>query len=324
MWKKLKTNKSGAEGKIVALAPLAGFTESAFRRLCGELGADLTWTELISANAILAKGLKLPGLYISCEERPLRFQLQGSVEKTLAQAAELVLKELKPEGLDLNAGCPAKKVVKTGAGAALLENLPKLFRIAKALAEIAHGHGVDFSVKFRLGFAEDRLEAIAETLLSAGVDILVLHPRTAKEAFKGKARWERIRDLVSLAQDKASVYGSGDVKTLRDIENFFALTEAQGVLIGRAALFRPWIFKEWHERQIFDLNFSERLALLKRLYTYLLAYRNEKDALRFLKTFAPKFFKGLPLKRKFLPALLAKENTALFWKELESWQKFVE
>ncbi|OAG28566.1 tRNA-dihydrouridine synthase family protein [Thermodesulfatator autotrophicus] len=312
-------NKKGK--RLVGLAPLAGFTESAFRRLCRELGADFTWTELISADALLAKGLDLPNIYVSKEERPLRFQLHGYDEKKLARAAELVLSNLKPEGLDLNAGCPAPKIIKTGGGAALLEDLPRLFRLSRTLAKISHDFGVDFSVKFRLGFNHDQLEKIAETLLKAGVDILVLHPRTAKQGFSGKARWERIKDLVNLAEGEARVYGSGDITSLKDLALFFAKTGAKGALIGRKALSRPWIFTEWKLAQEFELNFYGRLSLLKKLHSYLSNYRPQEECLRILKIFTPKFLKAMPYKRKFLPLILSAQNIELFWKGLEYWEK---
>ncbi|WP_457755973.1 tRNA dihydrouridine synthase [Thermodesulfatator indicus] len=305
--------------RIVALAPLAGFTESAFRRLSRELAANLTWTELISADALLAKGLDLPNSYVSAAERPIRFQLHGYDEKKLAKAAELVLTKIRPDGLDLNAGCPAPKVLKTGGGAALLGDLPRLFRLARTLSEISHGFGVDFSVKFRLGLKEDQLEKIAETLLKAGVDILVLHPRTAKQGFSGKARWERIKDLAILAKGKAQVYGSGDITCLKDLGIFFGETKAQGVLIGRAALTRTWIFAEWKLAQEFELNFYGRLSLLRKLDFYLSEYRSQEERLRILKTFAPKFLKSMPYKRKFLPLILKAKDFEFFWKGLEYW-----
>ncbi len=303
--------------EVVGLAPLAGFTESAFRRLARELGADFTWTELTSANFVLAKGeIGLPQFHVFEEERPLRFQLQGSETHLLVRAAERVLNLLKPEGLDLNAGCPARKVIKTGAGAALLTNLPLLAEIARELAAVAHTFGADFSVKFRLGFAEDELEKITETLLRAGVDILVLHPRTAREGFSGKARWERVRDLKNLVAEEARVYGSGDVKSLADIEKFFRETRADGVLIGRAALARPWIFAEWKGGQEIELGPQERLGLLKRLADYLSFYRREEETLKILKLWAGKFLKGLPGKRKLLPEALKARSLSQFWQIL--------
>ncbi len=314
---KMKTNNRQS-APLIGLAPLAGFTESAFRRLCRELGADFTWTELISADFLVNRGLNGPLCYVSAAERPLRFQLHGSREKTLVQAARLVLEEIRPEGLDLNAGCPARKIVKAGAGAALLATPKKLARLARTLAELAHAYGVDFSVKFRLGFAQDELERLTEALLGAGVDLLVLHPRTAKEGFRGQARWERIRDLVRMVGDEARVFGSGDVKSLADVKAFFACTGAHGVLIGRAALSRPWIFKECKTREERELSLAQRVALLKRLERYLLSYRSPKDCLRVLKTFAPKFFKGISGRRKFTPALLKAPDLATFWEILEA------
>ena len=305
-----------AQNKKVGLAPLAGFTESAFRRLTREFGADFTWTELTSANFVLVSDLKHPQFHIFEEERPLRFQLHGSEVETLVKAAEKVLEKLRPEGLDLNAGCPAKKIIKAGAGAALLADLPRLFEIAKTLREIAHAHKCDFSVKFRLGFTEDRLEEIAEILLKAGVDLLVLHPRTAKEGFSGRARWERVGDLVKMVAGKAKVYGSGDIKSFSDIGRFLRQTGAQGALIGRAALERPWIFHEWKKGYEIKPSPRQRFEILKRLESYLEIYRQGDEILKSLKLWAPRLLKGLPHKRKLLPLALKASEREEFWRIL--------
>ncbi len=294
---------------------MSGFTGSAFRRLARRLGADLTWTELVSARMILAKGLTDPLTYVTQEERPLRFQLYGAEPKALFDAARLVLEKLRPEGIDLNAGCPARKVVRTGAGAALLSDLSRLFEIAKGLAEIARSYGVEASIKFRLGFERDEMERIAETLLRAGIRILALHPRLAKEGFSGKARWERVRELKKLVGKEGQVYLSGDVKSLEDFSRAAQETEANGIMIGRAALSRPWIFTEIKRGKTLELKTSDRIALLEELHAYA-DYVDQEQRLKMLKLLAPKFLKGVPGRRKLLPDLLAAKSVEEFFLRL--------
>ncbi len=296
---------------------MSGFTGSAFRRLARRLGADLTWSELISAHLVLIKGLSDPLLHVTPKERPLRLQLYGSEPEALFQAAKVVLQTIRPEGLDLNAGCPARKVVRTGAGAALLTDRKKLLTIARGLAELASSFGVDFSVKFRLGFEKDELEVIAETLLKAGVKTLALHPRLAKEGFSGRARWDRVKDLKKLVGKEISVYLSGDVRSLEDFWRAVQETGCDGVLIGRAALARPWIFAEIKGGKTLELKASDRIALLEELGSYL-DYVEGEQRLKILKLFVPKFLKGIPGRRKLLPELLAEEREEKFWARLRS------
>jgi len=300
---------------LVILAPMSGFTGSAFRRLARRLGADLTWTELISAQMILVKGLDDPLLHVTDAERPVRLQLHGSEPRAILEAAERVCREIAPDGLDLNAGCPARKVVRSGSGAALLTDLPRLFEMAKGLVEIARSHGMEASVKFRLGFERDEMERIAETLLRAGVKILALHPRLAREGFSGRARWSRVRDLKQMVGKDARVYLSGDVKSLEDFHRAAAETGADGVMIGRAALTRPWIFTEIKAGKTLELKTADRIALLEELHAYA-DHLDAEQRLKMLKLFAPKFLKGVPGRRKLLPHLLAAESVEEFFTRL--------
>jgi tRNA-dihydrouridine synthase len=243
----------------------------------------------------------------------LRIQLHGANPEEIFQAASLVLEHLRPDGLDLNAGCPAPKVVRTGAGAALLKDLPRLYEEASALKEACQRHGVEASVKFRLGFHEDRLEEIAEVLLRAGIKILALHARLAKEGFSGKARWHRIRDLKRLVGHEALVIGNGDVRTRADIEQLFEETGCDGVMIGRAALSRPWIFREWREGRSLEPDLGERLSLLETLWHDLLRQRGKEGAAKALKVLVPKILKGLPGRKKITTEFLHTSDPERFF-----------
>ncbi len=294
---------------------MSGFTHSAFRRLARRLGADWTWTELISAKMILIKGLDHPLLYFTAEERPLRLQLYSADPDDLFRAGELVLKYLHPDGLDLNAGCPAPKVTRLGAGAALLKDLSHLYEAACAIAEACKGHGIQPSVKFRLGWNEDQMKKIAETLLKAGIKILVLHARLAKESFSSRARWSRIKDLKDLVGQEAMIIGNGDVQKMEDISRLFQETGCDGVMIGRAALSRPWIFSEWKEGKILEFSLKDRIRLIRQLWRYFEEY-NRTQALKGLKVLVPRLFKGVHGRRYIVPWLLESPNEMIFKERL--------
>ena len=297
---------------LLILAPLAGFTGSAFRRLARKFGAEITWTELISAKMILAKGLEGPLLHLTPEERPLRFQLHGSDPEDVASAAQEVMLHLRPDGLDLNAGCPAPKIIQNGAGAALLKDLPKLFEIARMMRQVASAFGVEASAKFRLGFEQDIMEQIAETLLKAGIKILALHPRTAKQGFSGKAHWERVRDLKRLVGQEALVFLSGDIHTWKDFYRAYEETGCDGIMIGRAALKRPWIFREIKEKRTLEFDLSDRIRLLQGLFHTLCEYMHEERAWKVTKLFIPKFLHGLPGRKKVVSRLLDVKDLETF------------
>ncbi len=305
--------------KPVILAPMSGFTHSPFRRLARKLGADWTWTELISAKMILTTGLDHPLLSFTEEERPLRLQLYDADPDDLFRAGELVLKHLHPDGLDLNAGCPAPKVTRLGAGAALLRDLSRLYEAACAIAEACKGHGIQPSVKFRLGWDKDHLEKITEALLKAGIKILVLHARLAKEGFSSRARWSRIKALKELVGQEVMVIGNGDVQSIRDISKLFQETGCDGVMIGRAALSRPWIFTEWKEGKILEFSLKDRIRLIKQLWKYFEAYDRAR-ALKGLKVLVPRLLKGVHGRRYIVPWLLKSPDEMIFKERLARLQ----
>jgi len=302
----------------VILAPLAGYTHSPFRRLVRRLGADRTWTELVSADLILRKGPSDPLLRFTPEERPLTVQLFGNDPEKIHRAGRLVARELRPDGLDLNLGCPVKKVVSRGAGAGLLRDLVRMQACAEALVSAGKAHGIPVSAKIRLGWDEDRLEDIVERLLSAGISALVLHPRLAREGFSGRARWERIRDLVRLAGNRIFVIGNGDIRKWTDIERMFRETGCAAVMVGRAALKNPWIFKEFREKRELAHGISERAALALELLDEMARFFRPETAAKKIKAFLAQLFKGVPGKRALLPALLTAPDYETLEKRLRS------
>lgn len=301
----------------VILAPLAGFTHSPFRRLVRTLGADRTWTELVSAEMILKKGLDDPLLFFTPEERPITVQLFGKDPERIYQAGLRVAGTLFPDGLDLNLGCSVKKVASRGAGAGLLRDLSRMEACAEALVSAGKTYGIPVSAKFRLGWAQDHLEEIAERLVRAGVSTLVLHPRLGVEGFSGRARWERIRDLVNLVGKRIYVVGNGDVQTWQDIERMFRETGVQAVMVGRAALKNPWIFREYRTRNSLATGVRERAHFALKLLTLMFEIFRKETACKKIKALLAQLFKGLPHRKHLLPPLLTAPDCHTLIKRLE-------
>ena len=226
----------------VGLAPMAGFTEPVFRGLCREHGAAFVVTELVSSEG-LVRGSERTNRYLDYEEneRPLGMQLFGSDPGSMGEAAS-ILRDLGPDFIDINMGCPVPKVVTKEAGAALLRNKPLLADLARAVVEGAAPTPV--TAKIRSGWDRNSsdIEVTGEILERAGVAAVAIHARTRSERFEGKANWN---DIARLARAVSiPVIGNGDVRTARDARRMLEETGCAGVLVGRGAVGNPWIFRE--------------------------------------------------------------------------------
>lgn len=228
-------------GKLI-LAPLAGITDTIFRRLCREEGADIVVTEMASAKGILlAPGRTARFLEFRPEERPIGAQLFGADPGEMGEAAAAV-RGLGFDFVDINMGCPVRKVTAGGAGAALLSNPPFAGRIVAAAVRAA---GIPVTVKIRSGFgpaAEQYLE-VAREVFGAGAAAVTLHPRTRGQMFAGRADWGQIARMKEEFPGR-TVIGNGDVRLPEDAARIVAETGCDAVMIGRAALGNPWFFAE--------------------------------------------------------------------------------
>ncbi len=225
----------------VFLAPLAGITDAPFRILAKRFGADLVYTEMVSAEG-LCRGntdtLRL--LYFGEEERPIGVQIFGSHPDNMAEACR-VIDKLKPDLIDINFGCPVKKVVQRNGGAALLKDLKLLEKIVSA---VTRSTKTPVTVKTRSGWDQKNIVAleVAKIAQGCGASAITVHPRTQKDDYSVKADW----DLIARVKKEVNipVFGSGDIFTPPDAKNMLDLTGCDAVMIGRGALGNPWIFSQ--------------------------------------------------------------------------------
>lgn len=224
------------------LAPMAGVSESPFRRLCRQHGADVVVTEFLSAEGIRRENeATISKLRFGPDERPIGVQIFGADPEAMAQAAALVTDVFQPEFVDINFGCPVKKVVKRNGGSGCLKDLDLVQRIIRAVVAATH---LPVTVKTRSGWSEDTRDpvGIALRMQDAGARAFTLHARTRTQMYTGHARWEEIAAVVEALD--VPVIGNGDVKAPEDVMRMLAITNAAGVMIGRGSYGQPWIFDQ--------------------------------------------------------------------------------
>jgi tRNA-dihydrouridine synthase B len=279
----------------LVLAPMSGRTNLPFRLIAKEMGAGLVSTEMISAMG-LSKGQVKTYSYLAThpDERPVAAQLFGSEEDAMATSARIAT-EKGIDVIDINMGCPVRKVVKTGSGAALMRDPHKAARILDAVRRCIP---VPVTVKIRAGWSPQEANAleIARMIENSGADGICVHPRFASQGFCGKADWTliaRIKETV-----KIPVIGNGDVRTPSLALQMRSETNCDGVMIGRAALSNPWIFKqslEMEQRGGFTTPcLDDRYRLIRRHYELLTGYLGEKRATHLMKGLLLLYTKGLP------------------------------
>lgn len=226
----------------VILAPMAGVTNQAFKSVVRSLGAGLICTEMVNDKAVLHKNERtLKMLEINDEEHPVALQLFGSEIDTMVKAAKYLDKHTKCDIIDINMGCPAPKIVKNNAGSKILLDSQKIYEMLSAIVQ-----AVDkpVTVKMRLGWDDDHINILENASLAekAGVAAITIHGRTTKQFYSGKANWELIKEVKENAN--IPIIGNGDIDSPQKAKEMMEYSKVDGIMIGRAAMGNPWIFKE--------------------------------------------------------------------------------
>ncbi len=230
------------------LAPVAGYSDSAFRSVCVENGACFTYTEMVSAEALVRKNQKTETLMARAfNEKAYAVQIFGGEEQVMADAARIVLEKTHCEVIDINCGCPVPKIIKSGAGSELTRDPEKLYRIAKAVVEAAGKMGtVPVTVKIRSGWDSKTItwKEAAQAALEAGVSAITIHPRTRAQGYEGHSDWEIMKLLVEFIAGRIPVFGSGDLFKPEDAKKILEQTGADAVMFARGAMGNPFIFRD--------------------------------------------------------------------------------
>lgn len=229
--------------KPVLLAPMEDVTDLPFRLLCKKFGADMVYTEFVSSDALIREVNKtMQKLKIVEEERPVAIQIYGKDTESMVQAAKMV-ENAKPDILDLNFGCPVKKVAGKGGGAGMLQNIPKMLEITSAVVKAVN---IPVTVKTRLGWNDESkiIVTLAEQLQDCGIQALTIHGRTRAQMYTGQANWTLIGKVKENPRITIPIIGNGDITTPERAKECFDKYGVDGIMVGRASFGHPWIFKE--------------------------------------------------------------------------------
>lgn len=245
----------------VMLAPMEDVTDGSFRLLCKESGADMVYTEFVSADALIRNiAATTRKLAIRPEERPVAIQIYGREPDVMVEAARIV-EEARPDFIDINFGCPVKKVAGKGAGAGLLRDVPKMLAITRAVVDAVR---LPVTVKTRLGWDHDSriIVDLAERLQGCGIAALTVHGRTRSQMYTGSADWEMIARVKENPRLRIPLIGNGDVCTRAQVQDAFDRYGVDGVMVGRASIGAPWIFRDL--KGLDPLSVPERFDMLRR------------------------------------------------------------
>ena len=282
----------------ILLAPMEDVTDPAFRLMCKKFGADMVYTEFVSSDALIrAVSKTAQKLNISDEERPVAIQIYGKDTETMVEAAKIV-EQAQPDILDINFGCPVKRVAGKGAGAGMLQNIPQMLEITRAVVDAVK---IPVTVKTRLGWDANNkiIVELAEQLQDCGIAALTIHGRTRAQMYTGEADWTLIGRVKNNPLMKIPVIGNGDIDSPQRAAEAFDRYGVDGVMIGRATYGRPWIFREIrHYLDTDELlpqpSVCERVEIAKRHLAKSVEVKGERVGVLEMRRHLSNYFKGLP------------------------------
>ena len=251
----------------VMLAPMEDVTDQSFRLICREQGADMVYTEFVSADALIRNiERSIQKMSIASGERPAAIQIYGRDVDSMVEAARIAA-TAHPDIIDINWGCPVKKIAGKGSGAGMLRNVPLLLEITRAIVQAVD---IPVTVKTRLGWDHDNkiIVDLAEQLQDCGIAALTIHGRTRSQIYSGEADWTLIGEVKNNPRMKIPIIGNGDVTTPQRLKECFDRYGVDGVMVGRASIGAPWIFREMKQYlltgEVPAIDVSEKMALIRR------------------------------------------------------------
>ena len=315
----------------VMLAPMEDVTDQSFRLICKELGADMTYSEFVSADALIRNiAATTRKLHINPSEHPTAIQIYGREVEPMVEAARMV-EEAHPDVLDINFGCPVKKVAGKGAGAGMLRDIPKMLEITRAVVKAVN---IPVTVKTRLGWDHEHkiIVDLAEQLQDCGIAALAVHGRTRSQMYNGEADWEMIARVKENPRLHIPLIGNGDITTPQRLLDAFNRYGVDGVMVGRAAIGNPWIFHEMKQALklgtadgVEPLPLAEKFAILRRQIDESIDRIDEYRGILHIRRHlaVSQLFKGIPSFRPTRIAMLRANTKAELFAIIDSVEKML-
>ncbi len=280
------------------LAPMEDITDPSFRFMCKQFGADVMYTEFISADGLVRDGKKsIKKLDIFDYERPIGIQLYGHLIESMVEAAKIA-EQANPDLIDINFGCPVKKIANRGAGAGMMKNVPLMIEMTKAIVNAVK---IPVTVKTRLGWDEEskNIINIAEKLQDTGIVALTIHGRTRAQLYKGEADWTLIGEVKNNPRMHIPIIGNGDIDSPEKAKECFKKYGVDGIMIGRSSVGRPWIFRDIKYYLENNKNFEnptikEKVEWAKIQFRKSIEWKNEKVGIFEMRKHFSNYFKGIP------------------------------
>jgi nifR3 family TIM-barrel protein len=304
------------------LAPMEDVSDPPFRALCKEQGCDMMYTEFISVEGLIRDADKsVQKLDIYDAERPIGIQIFGAELDSMVRATEIV-EEARPEILDINFGCPVKKVVRKEAGAGILKDIDKMVRLTKAIVDSTK---LPVTVKTRLGWDDNTkfIEEVAVRLQDVGIKALTIHGRTRKQMYKGEADWTLIGKVKENPAIQIPVFGNGDIDTPQKAIEYKNRYGVDGIMIGRASIGNPWIFRDIkHYIQTGEVHkpasIVERVLAVKRHLNHSIEWKGEKLGVLEMRRHYSNYFRGLPGIKHYRSVLVTEMNPGILFQTIET------
>ena len=311
----------------VIVAPMAGITNTSYRKIIKKMNPGLIYAEMVSDKAIVNENNKtFELLKMSETERPLTQQIFGSDIESFTKAAKIIEERMHPDIIDINMGCPVPKVaIKNQAGSALLKNPQKIYEIVK---NVISSVNVPVTVKIRSGWDEKHINAVevAKMCEKAGANAIAIHARTRSQGYSGKADWSIIKAVKENVN--IPVIGNGDVNSCYKAKEMLETTGCDGVMIGRGCLGNPWLIKEcvdYLEKGILpkNINIEEKINMMKEHYSLLKEDKNEKLALLEFRTHVIWYLKGLPNSKEIKNQICLAKSSEEIFKILDNYKTLI-
>ena len=303
------------------LAPMEDVSDPPFRRLCKLHGADLMYSEFISSEGLIRDAMKSrKKLDIFDYERPVGIQIFGGDEEAMALSAKIV-ETVEPDLVDINFGCPVKKVVCKGAGAGVLKDIDLMVRLTKAVVKSTH---LPVTVKTRLGWDDDsiNIDEVAERLQDVGVQALTIHARTRAQMYKGHSDWTHIERVKNNPRITMPIFGNGDIDSPQKALEYKKRFGLDGIMIGRAAIGYPWIFNEIkHYFETGELlaapTIKDRVEAARNHLTWSMDWKGERVGIVEMRRHYTNYFKGIHGFKEYRQKLVTQDDSAVLFKVFE-------